>query len=483
MDKIFNAILQVFILLIIGILVNIVIGETVNEGYFIETTINVIPIKEDTGFQIQNHCILGSERFSSNNLSIYLRQMDYTSHKPIHIDGDEEFILEAENEGWPGSGTMDSPYIIEGYEIDASSVHGIWIENTRVYFIIRNCIIRGGGFYNDGVYLNSVQNGRIENTVSYNNDRGIHLFRSSNNILFGNEANDNYYVGFYIYSSSNNILNGNIANDNRWSGFYVDVSSYNVLTNNTADGNQYGFYVSSSRNSVLDNNRAAGDFGFYLISTSNSVLTNNVVSSTGDGIYFSDGIYLKDSWENILTNNRVCNSNEGIHLDSSSNNFLTNNMASYNTRGFYLYRSSSNVLTNNTIDNNLIGVYIRYQSSENTIANNKVSKNRQHGVYLILSSNNTLTLNYIQNNVDNGIYLDSYSNNNEIYYNNIIGNHWNAYIVQSFRNKWYGNYWDDWIGIGPKIIHGRIKIFNITVPWFNFDWHPARDPWRGDLVV
>ena len=46
-------------------------------------------------------------------------------------------------------------------------------------------------------------------------------------------------------------------------------------------------------------------------------------------------------------------------------------------------------------------------------------------------------------------------------------------FTSSFFNHWIGNYYYNWIGIGPKIIWGYCYIF----PWINFDWHPAKEPY------
>jgi len=52
-------------------------------------------------------------------------------------------------------------------------------------------------------------------------------------------------------------------------------------------------------------------------------------------------------------------------------------------------------------------------------------------------------------------------------------------VNNSFRNQWNNNYWDDYLGFGPKVIPGKIhipQIPSLTIPWFNFDWHPAKEP-------
>src|SRR2546427_4540831 len=60
----------------------------------------------------------------------------YTPHSPIGIGGDTGFT--AANGVTGGSGTASDPYIIAGWEINASpSFYAIAIANTRAPFVIR----------------------------------------------------------------------------------------------------------------------------------------------------------------------------------------------------------------------------------------------------------------------------------------------------------------------------------------------------------
>ncbi len=71
-------------------------------------------------------------------------ERSYTPHGIIRINSDAEFAQIAQQEGWPGDGSESNPYIIEGYEIDAQGVGNcIYIGNTTVHFIIRNCYLHG----------------------------------------------------------------------------------------------------------------------------------------------------------------------------------------------------------------------------------------------------------------------------------------------------------------------------------------------------
>jgi len=124
---------------------------------------------------------------------------------PIMIYGDWGFTRE--NGVVAGSGTADDPYIIEGWEIDASGhSYGIYIWSTRAYFIIRNCKIYGAS--QAGISLVNVANGKIIGNNIIGNGNGILLWDSSNNIIEYNNVMANDY-GIYLESSSNNTIAGN----------------------------------------------------------------------------------------------------------------------------------------------------------------------------------------------------------------------------------------------------------------------------------
>lgn len=105
------------------------------------------------------------------------------AHAPIRISGNEGFTKENGVVG--GLGTQTDPYVIEGWEIDATgSDYGIFIENSDAYFIIRNCLIFRAQWY--GIRLDNVKNGKIENCQMVNNKYGIHLQGSLNNLFYHN---------------------------------------------------------------------------------------------------------------------------------------------------------------------------------------------------------------------------------------------------------------------------------------------------------
>ena len=74
----------------------------------------------------------------------FVNRSGLTSHDPIYINGNSEFTFENGVSNPGVAGTADDPYIIQNWDINAGTAHGIYIENTDVYFIIRNCVIHDG---------------------------------------------------------------------------------------------------------------------------------------------------------------------------------------------------------------------------------------------------------------------------------------------------------------------------------------------------
>ena len=87
----------------------------------------------------------------------------YTPHTPILIVGNAGFT--AGNGVTGGSGTPSDPYIIEGWEIGASSLTGIAIWNTDAQFIIRDVYVHSGGSRWDGISINYAFNGAVTNAT------------------------------------------------------------------------------------------------------------------------------------------------------------------------------------------------------------------------------------------------------------------------------------------------------------------------------
>ncbi len=167
----------------------------------------------------------------------------YTVRDPIRINGNSDFAAQAAAEDWPGDGSEGNPYVIEGYEINGTGYgYGIYVGNTTVHFVVRNCYIHnvtgkdGTAEQNSGFYLYKVQNGRFEDNRLYNK-WGFALWLSKNNVI----TNNTIYVirgGWgvdIIYSdnitiSANYIYYRDIALG--WAGIGIFESEHNKIVEN-----------------------------------------------------------------------------------------------------------------------------------------------------------------------------------------------------------------------------------------------------------
>ena len=108
-------------------------------------------------------------------------------HDPIVILGDSD-MTEA-NGVTAGSGTVDDPYIVSGWEIDGStSEYGVRVENVTGYFVLRGLVVQAAT--NTGgaaIRIGFSSNGVIEECTVLSSINGIEL-TSSTSITIRNTA-------------------------------------------------------------------------------------------------------------------------------------------------------------------------------------------------------------------------------------------------------------------------------------------------------
>lgn len=252
------------------------------------------------------------------------------SHAPILISSNADFTHANGVVG--GSGVMGDPYVIEGWNIDASTSNGIEVTNTNAHFIIRSCDIRDGGWSHSGIYMNVCSNGTLDSNNCTNNGFGIRLRSSNSNTISNNSCSLNMIRGVCLESSSNNMLINNYFSSNFDSGICLQSSSYNILNNNTCiSGNRYGIDLEAFSN--------------------DNIIVNNICRLNHD-----EGIWIATSFNNTLRNNN-CSSNNGcgITLFSGNNNEVTQNLifnnAAYGVNVSSRFCSHSRIW-NNTISGN-----------------------------------------------------------------------------------------------------------------------------------
>lgn len=231
---------------------------------------------------------------------------------PFRIDSDLFFAAMADQEGWPGDGSEDDPYIIEGYDIDGEGYgYCIYIGNTTVHFIIKDNSLQGadggdGSFYSDsGVIFYNVQNGVVEeNAIFWNQGSGVSLSESINNTVNNNHMFYNN-KGIVIYLSESNIITNNVIESSSSSGITILFSSNNVIKDgNIFRWNPVGLEVSYSQNNVVEYNTFFEEnIGIGLYEGDLNTIRKNTFRDN-----YEDGIEIGSSVKNTIYHNEFLNS-------------------------------------------------------------------------------------------------------------------------------------------------------------------------------
>jgi len=231
----------------------------------------------------------------------------------IDIDGDSEFLQMAQDEGWPGTGSTENPYVIEGYRFDGTG-HSIGLQITDVdyYFIIKDCTFDGAdtssNFTWDTVtlWLNWV-NCRIENNrFLCNTSRyAVRVYRSS--IVF--EGNEFWGNRFGIYGEWGDI---EIAN-NTFHGSFSKTIEHSIGMVNIHGNNFIG--VDSQSN------------GIQLDQVSISKIYSNQFSDFYSCIRTDNDRYRPCKALNISRNTLV-NVTKGIEVNRANNGLIESNSIS-----------------------------------------------------------------------------------------------------------------------------------------------------------
>ena len=246
-------------------------------------------------------------------------------------------------------------------------------------------------------------------TISSNNvlsnDADILLDGSNNNIITGNNVNNNVRNGILLKDSGNNTLTNNTISGREFGSFGVYGSSpfhhnQTIDTSNTVNGRPIYYWVNQQ------NRQIPNDAGFVgVVNSTNITVRDLTLTNNTQGVLFA---YTTDSRiENVTTSNNFY----GIVLYFSNNNTLSNSIANSNSQwGIYLISSSNNTLSNNTASDNMAlstdggGICLEY-SSYSTLSNNNASSNAWRGINLECSSNNNLTNNTMSGNMQQNFFI------------------------------------------------------------------------------
>ncbi len=320
-----------------------------------------------------------------NSSSRIINKLNFVTHEPLIIVQDSDF------EVFLGSGTIDDPYIIEGYNFTNTGFYGVYIEGTTKFFIIRNCYF-SLSYYGIVVNATSPSNTRIEQNVFWDCVAGIVNQESSLSIIEENECYD-CTDGILILSSLYCEVKLNLVMNNYKGIEIIDSAQTNVL-HNYAGNNEYGIYVVQSDFSTFENNTCEYS-KFHGILIDNSYMCeviNNICSNNRMGIYSTSSSALN------VENNTCFDNLEGIRVITSEARIF-NNTSNSNAGGITLIGSDHEVF-NNTICENIQGMMIEASTSEFYF--NKFYQNDEYAITcLSVSEENSIHHNFfIDNNID-----------------------------------------------------------------------------------
>jgi len=359
------------------------------------------------------------------------------SHDPITILGNGDFT--AENGVISGSGTVEDPYLIAGWEIDVPSgvPYGIKVENASVSFILRGLVIRGAmEAQGAAIRLGFVSAATIEDCTIANSVNGIAISYSVDvtvrrNVLYvlGRGLR---VIGESVKEYRHEIDETNVLND--YPIYYI----YGKDGETVSGIHSSNLTVAASRNMTITENEIVCGDGMQLAFVEDSLISGNTVhrlaptlSEDGISLYRSTGNTVSD---NMLKNNRRA----GMHLWLSSGNTISNNQLLANDYGLIIAASDDNRVYDNVVAANPTGIEISAGSTGNEVARNIVyHENTKYGIAIEQAVGNRVEKNAIVQS-ETGILLGTQAYNNTILANTIVSGAYGMLIVGS-NNEIAGN--------------------------------------------
>jgi parallel beta-helix repeat protein len=282
-----------------------------------------------------------------------INHIAYEPHERISIYGDDDFV----SQRWPGNGTSESPYIIEGLEI-ISNYDCIGIHGTTAYFIVRGCLTRSltPSEHTVGIRVQSASHGIVENCIIEMKGEGLDLLLSSNIVLRNNTIRNTPGWGLRLSSSTFCEIRNNTIYTVPSSGIQAfSLTSCTIVNNTIHDCESSGISINNSADCDVSNNTIHDCLasGIYLFACTTSSFDDNTIRSNS-----GPGIYNYDSDQCNFANNEIFqNGEEGIFSNRGDSCVFERNLIHENTQyGLYLYYGLSCSLTDNIFINDGLAV-------------------------------------------------------------------------------------------------------------------------------
>lgn len=254
----------------------------------------------------------------------------------------------------------------------------------------------------------------------------------------------------------------------------IEVREKNRVTikNGTLNNFQYGIWVEDSSGVIISsiNVLESTEIGIG-IRNSNDVQINssNISGSDDDGIAIDGNSF----GVSILDSNISGSGDVGVGLDGDSSNvsIIHSTISSNRREGIHIKDSNYNIVSNNEVsENRYYGIY-SYNSNNNTIDTNTLLNNQPGGMYIESSDDNIIYRNNFINNPKDAECVNSI-------------NTWDAGYGTVDCIAFGGNYWTYYNGVDVfsgknKDVPGCDGIGDIahTINGNNIDNYPLMEPW------
>ena len=312
-----------------------------------------------------------------------------------------------------------------------------------------NIEVYSGTYYEDGIQIekDNITLLGISHELGEGNDSGRPH-------ILGDGSDKGYIIG--VMDSYVTVSNFTIENTGGSLQCYIRVGTdpeINRINNITIrdciilgdSGNllRRGIYIyqrGTLWNVTIANNHISYCRGIYFLVSAiladqkSCMISGNVITDS----YFS-GIHF-DGMEGIISGNVISNCRDiGIQLKGNWNNISGNKIKRCGIG--MQFRGVGNIVNGNDIDSCPVG--IQYNGEVNIITQNNFKNYSRIGFW----------------------------------FTRLFGQQ----FLLRLKSRWVGNYWDTWIGVGPKIILGLQAIgfydYVAVIPGFEFDWTPAKEPY------
>jgi len=389
-----------------------------------------------------------------------------TPHPIIVINGDADMAAQAAAGSWPGNGTMNNPYIIQGYFIDAQVIepYGILVSNTTAHFIIRNCTVnsalQGSGSFAVGasIFLNHATNGTLEHNICWNSYSGVSLRNYCESIsVFENDLSHNTY-GLKLEYTTDIVVAGNDCSHSSSYGIYLFYSYDNLVESNVCSYSGLGLYLlASSENLVKDNlARFCTVYGISIYQSDNNVFQGNDLSYSATGINLVNS-RTDEFYSNVMVKGGFWLDGSMVHFSShiiGPNNTVNGKPVLYEANGdmnwsalplgagqIILVNVTNMRVTGQEMDDSSNAIILAYCTQLN-VSGNLVSKGRS-ALTALWSEQMTIEQNTFTGCTDDSISLSNCMDST-VERNNLSASRYGAYCQTSERILFANNtFWKD----------------------------------------